>query len=361
MTKKIWMGFILIINLPLFSQSYMMLWHDEFSTDGLPDAATWSYEEGLIRNDEAQYYTSRSENARVENGCLIIEARKEEYEGSHYTSASLNTRNSNLLLYGRVEVRAKIPTGRGMWPAIWMLGVNIDQVSWPACGEIDIMENVGYDPDKIHGTVHTEAYNHMIGTQRGKTITVTKPYDDFHIYAIEWRADRIDWYYDDQKYFTFKNEGTGVQTWPFAANFYLLINAAVGGSWGGQEGIDDTIFPQQYLIDYVRVFEMYDDPSGVENQGAAPSSFHLLPNYPNPFNGRTVIPFELARNSSVRFRIYAVNGNLLQDVLLEKEAGYHEFVWDGTNKQGVAMPSGAYIVHMRDGLKTMSERITLVN
>ena len=235
---------------------WKLAWSDEFEVAGLPDAKKWSYEVGLVRNSEAQYYTrERKENARVEDGVLVIEARKEKYEKGEYTSASLHTKGKGEWRRGRVEVRAKLPTGRGMWPAIWMLGTNIGEVGWPRCGEIDIMENVGFDPDTIHANIHTQDYNHVKGTNKGSKTTVAKPHEDFHVYAVEWFADRMDFYVDGKKYFTFANEKKGEATWPFDRSHYLILNAANGGSWGGQKGIDDAIFPQKYLIDYVRVYE----------------------------------------------------------------------------------------------------------
>jgi len=237
-------------------KKWELVWSDEFDDEGLPDQSKWGYEVGFIRNREKQYYTkARLENARVENGTLIIESRKEKYKKGDYTSASLCTRHKAHWLYGRIEVRAKLPTGRGMWPAIWMLGINRSKVRWPACGEIDIMENVGFDPDMIHANVHTKAYNHVKKTNKGSKIKAEKPYERYHVYAIEWYADRIDFFLDNQKYFTFTNEGTGNDVWPFDKPHYLILNAAVGGSWGGRKGIDDTIFPQQYTIDYVRVYK----------------------------------------------------------------------------------------------------------
>ena len=233
---------------------WTLVFADEFDADGAPDPSKWGYELGHIRNNEAQYYTSRPENARVENGRLVIEARKEDHRGYAYTSASLNTQGKFEFTYGRVEVRAKLPSGNGTWPAIWMLGTNRTQVGWPACGEIDIMEHVGFDPPRIHGSVHTAAYNHTIGTQKTASITAGDPSSDFHVYAMEWHADRIEVSMDGQVYFTFRNEHTGTRTWPFDTPQYLLINLAIGGSWGGQKGIDDSRFPHNYLIDYVRVY-----------------------------------------------------------------------------------------------------------
>lgn len=238
---------------------WRLVWGDEFDLPGLPDPARWDYEVGYIRNNERQYYTMRrQENARIEDGMLILEARKEPFKDFDYTSASLITRGSGEWTYGRIEVRAKLPTGKGMWPAIWMLGTNIDSAGWPACGEIDIMENVGFEPNLIHGNIHTQAYNHVKKTNKGASLTVAKPYETFHVYAVEWFTDHIDLFIDEQKYFTFKNEGTGTDVWPYDRPFYLILNIAVGGSWGGMQGIDDTIFPQQMTIDYVRVYELVE-------------------------------------------------------------------------------------------------------
>jgi len=237
-------------------REWELVWSDEFLENGLPDPDKWTYEVGYIRNNEKQYYTeARSENVRVEDGKLIIEAIREPYEGFDYTSGSINTRDSATWTYGRFEVRAKLPTGTGTWPAIWMLGANISEVGWPACGEIDIMENVGFDPYRIHGYVHTEAYNHTRGTQKGSSLELEAPYDNYHVYAIEWFEDRIDFYIDNEHYFSFENEGGGYDVWPFDKPHFLLLNLAIGGNWGGQEGIDDSIFPQKYKVDYVRVYQ----------------------------------------------------------------------------------------------------------
>jgi beta-glucanase (GH16 family) len=233
---------------------FTLVFSDEFEVPGSLDPAKWSYEIGYVRNHEKQYYTSRSENVRAEGGMLVIEGRKEAYLGYGYTSASINTLGRFELRYGRVEVRAKLPTGRGAWPAIWMLGTSRAQVGWPACGEIDIMENVGFDPLRIHASVHTAAYNHTLGTQKTASVTIARPWDDFHVYATEWYPDRVEVSLDSQRYFTFRNEGTGARTWPFDKPQYLLINLAIGGSWGGQQGIDDAPFPKRYLVDYVRVY-----------------------------------------------------------------------------------------------------------
>lgn len=235
---------------------WKLVWSDEFDRAGLPDPSKWTYEKGYVRNNEAQYYTEgRKENARVENGRLVIEARKDNFEGKPISSASLTTKGKGEWTYGRFEVRAKIPTGRGTWPAIWMLGTNIGEVGWPKCGEIDLMENVGYDPDRIHFNVHTEAYNHTKGTNKGANVTVAKPYENFHVYACEWYPDRIDFFMDGKKTFSFAKEEGGDAVWPYYRPQYLILNLAIGGGWGGQKGIDDKILPSRYEIDYVRVYK----------------------------------------------------------------------------------------------------------
>ena len=253
-------------------EKWELVWSDEFDYTGLPDPEKWDYEVGYVRNNESQYYTqARKENARVEGGMLVIEAHKEQFpnprynpesrrqmdrrEFADYTAASIHTWHKAEWTYGRIEVRAKVPTGKGTWPAIWMLGTNRGEVGWPTCGEIDIMEYVGYDPERIHANIHTAKYNHTIGTGRGNNIRVEKPWEKFYVYAVEWYPDHMDFFVNDRKYFTATNDGTGDEAWPFDKPQYLILNLAIGGAWGAREGIDDSIFPAQYYIDYVRVYQ----------------------------------------------------------------------------------------------------------
>lgn len=236
---------------------WTLVWNDEFDGSGHPDASKWGYDVGGggFGNGEAEYYTdNRLENARLEGGKLIIEARKEEYGGSHYTSARMVSRGGGDWLYGRFEVRAKIPTARGMWPAIWMLPTDWAYGGWPNSGEIDIMEQVGWDPNVIHATVHTQAYNHILGTQKTAQTTVGDSGSNFHTYAAEWTPERVDIFVDSNHYFSFANEHTGSATWPFDKRFHMILNVAVGGSWGAVKGIDDGAFPQRMEVDYVRAY-----------------------------------------------------------------------------------------------------------
>jgi beta-glucanase (GH16 family) len=235
-------------------KDWELVWSEEFDYSGSPAAETWGYETGHIRNNELQYYTDKLENVRVEDGLCIITARLEGEDS--ITSASINTLGQKDFLYGRIEVRAQIPSTLGTWPAIWMLGINRSELGWPACGEIDIMEHVGYDPDQIHANIHTKAYNHIIGTNKGNQIEVADPWSDFHIYAVEWFENHMDFFMDDSLYFSFENDmAMNNDTWPFDKAHYLLLNLAYGGSWGGNEGVDTSLLPVEYKIDYVRYYK----------------------------------------------------------------------------------------------------------
>jgi licheninase len=239
--------------------TWTQVWSDEFDGQGLPDSEKWYYETGGDGwgNQEQQYYTENdTSNARLEDGYLIIEARKESYKGNDYTSVRLNSEAS--WKYGRFEIRAKLPAGRGTWPALWMLAdeQTYGDQYWPDNGEMDIMEHVGYDEGVIHGTIHTEAFNHIEGTDRGSSITVPSATSDFHEYAMEWTPNEIRVSVDGERYFTFQNrEQYGWEEWPFDQKFHLLMNIAVGGTWGGAEGIDDSAFPERMVIDYVRIYK----------------------------------------------------------------------------------------------------------
>lgn len=236
-----------------------LIWSDEFETAGLPDTVNWNYDVGGhgFGNNELQYYlANKLENARVENGNLIIEARKEVYQNRSYTSAKLWTKGKVEWKGGRLEVRARLPKGRGTWPAIWMLSAK-EPMQWPRDGEIDIMEHVGFDEGVVHGTIHTEAYNHVKKTQKGKEITVRDATQQFHVYTIDWNTERIAFYVDDQNYYTVTKAETGpfYEQWPFDQPFFLILNLAIGGNWGGQKGVDDTAFPARMEVDYVRVYQ----------------------------------------------------------------------------------------------------------
>jgi beta-glucanase (GH16 family) len=240
---------------------YELVWSDEFDYEGLPDSTKWSYDtQGNAwqwGNNELQHYTaSRIKNSHVNDGCLHIVAHKEDGFNRPYTSARLITKGKGDWTYGRIEVKAKVAGGKGAWPAIWMLPTDWEYGGWPASGEIDIMEHVGYERDSVFFTVHTDAYNHINGTQKSKAVLVADAEEDFHIYALDWTANKCLFYLDDQKVFEFKKEEkTTSAQWPFDKRFHLILNVAVGGNWGGKHGVDDTIFPSVMLVDYVRVYQ----------------------------------------------------------------------------------------------------------
>ncbi|UYY58240.1 family 16 glycosylhydrolase [Sphingomonas sp. S2-65] len=248
-------------------QGYTKAWSDEFDRPGLPDPAKWRYDTAFNKqgwfNDELQYYAdARRENTRVEGGRLIIEARRErlsdkpDFGGQDYASGKLVTRGVADWQYGFIEVRAKLACGGGVWPAIWMLASD-GKSGWPAMGEIDIMEHVGWDPGRVHGTIHTKAYNHSIGTQKGSNRIVPDACTAFHNYQLDWTPERILIGIDGRAHMRFDNDGKAdAATWPFAAPQYLILNVAIGG-WGGQKGIDPTAFPARMEVDYVRVWQKH--------------------------------------------------------------------------------------------------------
>jgi len=235
-------------------------WADEFNYAGKPDSTKWGYDIGGSGwgNNELQYYTNSTRNANVADGVLSINAIKEEKEGKHYTSSRMITKNKGDLLYGRIEVKAKLPAGRGTWPAIWMLPTDWEYGGWPMSGEIDIMEHVGYDQDVVHITTHTEAYYFKINTQKSASKKISNATTEFHLYRVDWTPYAIRGFIDNLQIFEFKNEGSGYKVWPFDKRFHLLLNIAVGGDWGGAKGVDDAIFPTSMQVDYVRFYKMIE-------------------------------------------------------------------------------------------------------
>ncbi len=239
-------------------EGYVLKWSDEFNYKGLPDPSKWSYDIGGSGwgNNEAQYYTdARLSNSEVKDGYLYVNTIKEDFEGKKYTSARLVTRSKGDWLYGRIEVKAKLPQGRGMWPAIWMLPTTWSYGGWPLSGEIDIMESLGHIPYFVAATAQTQSYNHLQGTQKNAILAVADCYTQFHDYILEWDTSEMKFYVDSKLYFTFKKEVGDFRVWPFDQPFHLILNVAVGGTYGGAIGIDDSIFPQSLVVDHVRVYQ----------------------------------------------------------------------------------------------------------
>ncbi len=248
-------------DVPMVAPTAVADWSDEFSA-GRIDKARWRYDDSRNAqgwyNHEKQYYAAdNADNARIDQGALVIEARREalkdrpDWGGQAYSSAKLVSRAA--LGYGFYEIRAQLPCGRGMWPAIWLLP---DGGKWPDEGEIDIMEMVGWQPDVIHATLHSAAFNHVKGTQRGAELAIGTACTAFHLYQLDWRPDAITIGVDGRGYMRVANDQPGGKAaWPFTRPYRLILNLAVGGDWGGARGIDDAALPQRMRVDYVRYWK----------------------------------------------------------------------------------------------------------
>lgn len=256
---------------PVEKHGWKLTWHDEFDRTGvnLPDPSKWVPEigGGGFGNNELEYYTPRLENSREENGLLTITAAKEVYSGADgikrsYTSSRLKTKTLFSQAYGRFEARIKLPGGKGIWPAFWLLGDDIGKVGWPACGEIDIMESIG-DATTAYGTLHGPGYSGASGIQSKYVLTGQKPFqDDFHLFAIEWDPKTIRFFVDDVMYSSKTSRDLPPKTkWVFDHPFFIILNLAVGGNWPGSPDAN-TVFPQMMRIDYVRVYEHSEHAPG---------------------------------------------------------------------------------------------------
>jgi hypothetical protein len=241
---------------PLTYTGYNLVWQDEFSSPAI-NTSDWTFESGNNNgwgNNELQHYTNRSQNVFTTGGKLVIEARREGYNGYNYTSTRMITKNKKVFKYGRVDIRAKMPRGQGVWPALWMLGNDIDAVSWPACGEIDILELLGHEPGKIYATCHwgaTAASRQSKGSSY--TLSTGTFYDKFHVYSLIWKEDSMQVLIDDQQYLSVTAAEAG-NAYSFNKDFFFIFNIAVGGNWpGAPDGT--TVFPQRMMVDYIRVFQ----------------------------------------------------------------------------------------------------------
>ena len=242
---------------PLTYTGYTLAWSDEFSAASL-DLAVWNQEIGNNNgwgNNELEYYTNSLKNVFQSNGNLIIEARKEPMSGFNYSSARLTTQNKKNFKFGRIDIRAKLPVGKGIWPALWMLGANISTVGWPACGEMDIMELIGTYPARVSGTMHWKNSGGTHASMGSNYSLSSGDYSQqFHVFSMVWAQDIIKCYVDDQLYLTVTNADVGASNYPFNANQFFIFNVAVGGAWPGSPDAT-TAFPQRMFVDYVRVFQ----------------------------------------------------------------------------------------------------------
>ena len=242
-------------------EGYTFFWNDEFNMDSL-DTRFWNIEllPPRANNNELQSYTNSNNNISINSGSLYIRAKKEtpfNPNNPAYTSARINTANKVEIEHGYIEVRAKLPSGVGTWPAIWMLGTSINSVGWPTCGEIDIMEHVGYDPNNVFFSVHNEnLYGDLSGTNQQGVYSLSGIENDFHIYSLEWEPTYIKGFVDGDLYFyKQKPSEPSSSLWPYNNPFFLILNLAIGGEWGGVQGVDNSIFPASFIIDYVRIFK----------------------------------------------------------------------------------------------------------
>lgn len=246
---------------PVSYPGYNLVWADEFNTGNL-DPASWTVETGDgcpnlcgWGNNELEYYTDRSENIFFQDGKLLIEARKENYNGKAYTSSKIVSRGKKIFKYGRVDIRAKLPKGKGIWPALWMLPQNNVYGGWPTSGEIDIMEMIGHEPHRVYGTLHFGPGPGSTQISRNYTLPGSAIFnDEFHVFSLEWKMDQLKIYCDGNLYSTVNKADVGTATWPFNESFFFIFNLAVGGNWPGNPDAT-TYFPQWLIVDYIRVYQ----------------------------------------------------------------------------------------------------------
>ncbi len=247
---------------PSYYPGMDLAWRDEFDGEAI-DPENWTYDLGDgcpdncgWGNNELQTYTRRQENAFLKTGKLVIEARKEDFQSKHFTSARLKTQGLKSFRFGRMDIRAKLPEGRGIWPAIWMLGDNIRAKGWPACGEIDIMEMVGHEPATVHGTIHfgKDPAGHRYKGAPFSLDGADQFSDQFHVFTLRWEENNLEWLVDDRLFYSASPAVTTRHDYPFNEPFFLILNLAVGGAWPGPPD-STTVFPQRLIVDYVRYFQ----------------------------------------------------------------------------------------------------------
>jgi len=312
--KNLFLVFGLMAFVGLYGQNWQLVWSDEFDGDSL-DAALWSYQTGTGTeynldgwgNNELQYY--REENVRVSNGTLKITAKRENIENSQFTSGRIRTINKGDWTYGRFEFRAKMPVGQGLWAAIWMLPTDNDYGGWPSSGEIDIMEYLGHDTTRVYGTIHYGGTQDYQSRGTNYVTSDTAFHRDFHIFALEWEEGKLHWYVDGE---LFQNLNSGWYSSaasfpaPFDRRFHILINLAVGGNWPGSPD-QSTLFPQNLVIDYVRVYE--NASAGLREETARVA---LDQNHPNPFSDHSTITFSLLSEQHVQLDLYDTAGRRIR-------------------------------------------------
>ena len=344
------------------AQDYRLVWSDEFDGTEL-DPSKWEYMTGDGTalglpsgwgNNELEWY--RSDNAAVENGLLRITAKKENYSGKLYTSARIRTRNKGDWTYGRFEFSIKFPQGKGIWPAIWLYPTDAVYGGWAASGEVDIIEYLGHETNKVYGTLHYGG-QWPDNKQSGKSYQLSAGAfcDEFHNFAMEWEEGVFRWYVDGHLYQTQTSwySENGPYPAPFDQPFHLIMNVAVGGNWPGSPDAKTT-FPQTMEVDYVRIYEKNETGIDVDEK-SAPAGFSLLQNHPNPFNPATTITFQLAQPGSVTVKIYSVSGQEIACLMDEYlQAGAHSIPWNA-----VTLPGGLYFSRLQTQGLSMTGKMLL--
>jgi beta-glucanase (GH16 family) len=355
---------IFLIVLPFIeinAQDYKLVWSDEFDGAAL-DLTKWEYQlgngtSGLSGwgNNEKEYY--REENAVVNNGYLTITAKQENFSGFNYTSSRMRTINKGDWKYGKIEMRAKMPIGKGMWPAFWMMPTDNVYGGWAASGEIDLMEYLGHDAKKVYGTIH---YGGTWPKNQSSGGNYTLPSggfnDDFHTFTFIWEERKMQWLVDGKVYSTKTNWST--EGFPFPApfdqRFHIILNLAVGGNWPGYPD-STTVFPQEFIIDYVRVYQI--SPTGVqEEKNKIADGFVLKQNYPNPFNSETIITYEITKPDYIKLSIYDMLGRTIS-ILVDQfqNPGRYSVSFNAAN-----LSSGIYTYRLNTSSASISRKLILI-
>ena len=351
------------------SIEYTLVWNDEFNGNGVIDSVKWFHQTELPNgsswyNNELQHYTDRIDNSYVSDGTLKIIAKKETYtdqgQTKEYTSARLNSKYA--FTYGRVEVRAKLPEGIGTWPAIWMLGQNINEVgaywqtkgygttSWPYCGEMDIMEHWGSNQNYVQSALHTPSSYGGTTNLGGQYISNASTH--FNIYCLEWSPQQMVFSINENVHYTYSPDVQNSDTWPFDSEQYMLLNIAI------EPSIASSFTESEMEIDYVRVYE--DSLLSFQEQ-KLPVDFKVLQNYPNPFNPVTTLRYDLPENAIVNITVYDMFGREVKTLINQtQDAGYRSVIWDATNDYGKPVSAGIYLYQIQAGEYMQTKKMVLL-
>ena len=348
---------------------YNLIWSDEFDTNGAIDNLKWHHQTQLPNgnswyNNEIQHYTDRIENSYVSDGTLKIVAKRETFTDQgrtkDFTSARLNSKFA--FTYGKVEVRAKLPEGIGTWPAIWMLGQNINEpgaywetqgygnVSWPNCGEIDIMEHWGGNQNYVQSALHTPSS--FGGTINHGGQNISNATTSFNIYSLEWTPEKMIFSVNDFVHYIYNPSVKNSETWPFDAPQYLLLNIAI------EQNISPNFTESDMEIDYVRIYETSILST---NNKTIPTSLYLHQNFPNPFNPVTTLNYDLPQDSFIKITIYDMLGNVVNNLVnTNQSSGYKSVKWDGANNQGKHASAGVYFYTIQAGVYRQTKKMILL-